>query len=40
MDAELLVNSFWFLTILTAVLYISKKRSMYYKLFNIINLTF
>ena len=25
MDAELVVNSFWFLTILTAVLYIAKK---------------
>ena len=40
MDAELVVNSFWFLTILTAVLYIAKKRSKKKKHFNIINLTF
>ena len=40
MDAELVVNSFWFLTILTAVLYIAKKRSKKKKQFNILNLTF
>ena len=40
MDVELAVNSFWFLTIITAVLYIAKKRSKNKKNFNIINLTF
>jgi hypothetical protein len=25
-DAELIINSFWFLTIITAALYIAKKR--------------
>ena len=40
MDVDLVVNSFWFLTIITAVLYIAKKRSKKKKHFNIINLTF
>ena len=40
MDIELVVNFFWFLTILTAVLYIAKKRSKKKKQFNILNLTF
>ena len=40
MDVELVVNSFWFLTIITAVLYIAKKRSKKKKEFNFINLTF
>ena len=40
MDAELVVNYFWFLTILTAVLYIAKKKYKKKKHFNIINLTF
>ena len=37
MDAELAVNSFWFLSILTAALYIAKKKykeKKEYKLFN------
>jgi hypothetical protein len=33
MDVELVVNSFWFLTIITAVLYIAKKRSKKKKTF-------
>ncbi len=28
MDVELVINSFWFLTIITAALYIAKKRYM------------
>ena len=40
MDVEFVVNFFWFLSILTAVLYIAKKRSKKKKEFNIINLTF
>ena len=40
MDSELVVHYFWFLTILTAVLYIAKYRSNKKKYFNIINLTF
>ena len=40
MDVELVVNFFWFLTILTAVLYIAKKRSKKKKQFNILNLAF
>ena len=40
MDVEFFVNFFWFLAILTAVLYIAKKRSKKKKQFNILNLTF
>ena len=40
MDAELAVNSFWFLSILTAILYISKKRYKEKKEFKIINNAF
>ena len=40
MDAELAVNTFWFLSILTAALYIAKKRYKEKKNFNIINFAF
>ena len=40
MDAELAVNTFWFLSILTAALYIAKKRYKEKKNFNIINIAF
>ena len=40
MDAELAVNSFWFLSILTAALYIAKKRYKEKKEFKIINKVF
>ena len=40
MDAELAVNSFWFLSILTAALYIAQKRYKDKKEFKIINKVF
>ena len=40
MDAELAVNSFWFLSILTAALYIAKKKYKDKKEFKIINKVF
>ena len=40
MDAELAVNSFWFLSILTAALYIAKKKYKDKKEFKIINKAF
>jgi len=40
MDVELAVNSFWFIAILTAVLYITKKRSEKKKEFKLIKLAF
>jgi len=40
MDAELAVNSFWFLSILTAAMYIAKKRYKEKKEFKIINKVF
>ena len=40
MDAELAVNSFWFLSILTAALYIAQKRYKDKKEFKIINKAF
>jgi hypothetical protein len=39
-DAELIINSFWFLTIITAALYIAKKRYIGKKEFNLIDLIF
>jgi hypothetical protein len=39
-DAELIINSFWFLTIFTAALYIAKKRYIGKKEFNLLNLIF
>ena len=40
MDVELVINSFWFLTIITAALYIAKKRYIGKKEFNLLNLSF
>ena len=40
MDAELAVNSFWFLSILTAAMYIAKKKYKEKKEFKIINKVF
>ena len=39
-DSELIINSFWFLTIITAALYIAKKRYIGKKEFNLLNLIF
>ena len=39
-DAELIINSFWFLTIITAALYIAKKRYIGKKEYNLLNLIF
>lgn len=40
MDTELIINTFWFLTIITAALYISKKRYIGKKGYNLLDLTF
>ena len=40
MSAELAVNSFWFLSILTALLYISKKKYLNTKQYFLINKLF
>ena len=40
MSAELAVNSFWFLSILTALLYISKKRLKKKEQYSLINKSF
>ena len=40
MDVELVINSFWFLTIITAVLYIAKKRYIGKKEYNLLDLIF
>ena len=40
MDVELVINSFWFLTIITAALYIVKKRYIGKKEYNLLNLVF
>ena len=40
MDVELVINSFWFLTIITAALYIAKKRYIGKKEYNLLNLIF
>ncbi len=40
MDVELVINSFWFLTIITATLYIAKKRYIGKKEYNLLDLIF
>ncbi len=40
MDVELVINSFWFLTIITASLYIVKKRYVGKKEYNLLDLIF
>ncbi len=40
MDIELVINSFWFLTIITAALYIAKKRYMGKKEYNLLDRSF
>ena len=40
MDAELVVNSFWFLSILTAALYIAKKKYKEKKEYGLFNKAF
>ena len=40
MDVELVINSFWFLTIITAALYIIKKRYIGKKEYNLLDLIF
>ena len=39
-DSELIINSFWFLTIITAALYIAKKRYIGKKEYKLIDLIF
>ena len=39
-DVELIINSFWFLTIITAALYIAKKRYIGKKEYKLIDLIF
>ena len=39
-DAELIINSFCFLTIITAALYLAKKRYIGKKEYNLLNLIF
>ena len=40
MDIELVINSFWFLTIITAALYIAKKRYIGKKEYNLLDRSF
>ena len=40
MDVELVINSFWFLTIITADLYIAKKRYIGKKEYNLLDRSF
>ena len=40
MDVELVINSFWFLAIITAALYIAKKRYIGKKEYNLLALIF
>ena len=40
MDTELVINSFWFLTIITAALYIAKKKYMKKKEYNLLDRIF
>ena len=40
MDSELIINSFWILTIITAALYIAKKRYVGKKEYNLLDLIF
>ena len=40
MDVELIINSFWFLTIITAALYIAKKRYIGKKEYDLLDRSF
>ena len=40
MDTELIINTFWFLTIITAAIYIAKKRYVGKKEYNLLDLIF
>ena len=40
MDSELIINSFWILTIITATLYIAKKRYIGKKEYNLLDRSF
>ena len=40
MNSELIINSFWILTIITAALYITKKRYVGKKEYNLLDLIF
>ncbi len=40
MDSELIINIFWFLTIITAAIYIAKKRYIGKKEYNLLDLIF
>ena len=40
MDTELVINSFWFLTIITAALYIAKKKYIKKKEYNLLDRIF
>ena len=40
MDSELIINSFWILTIITAALYIAKKRYVEKKEYRLLDLIF
>ena len=40
MDTELIINTFWFLTIITAAIYIAKKRYIGKKEYNLLDLIF
>lgn len=40
MNVELVINSFWFLTIITAALYIAKKRYIGKKQYNLLDRSF
>lgn len=40
MDSELIINSFWILTIITAALYIAKKRYVGKKEYRLLDLIF
>ena len=40
MDVELVINSFWFLTLITAALYIAKKRYIGKKEYNLLDRSF
>ena len=40
MDTELIINIFWFLTIITAAIYIAKKRYIGKKEYNLLDLIF
>ena len=40
MDTDLIINTFWFLTIITAAIYIAKKRYVGKKEYNLLDLIF